>query len=53
MKDLQTVFNELQEMKHERKRLQAVYKDALHNSEEYIDAVDKAKEAREHKKAIE
>ncbi len=53
MQDLQTVFNQIREAKKEMKDIRAMYKDALSQTDEYDETVEKAKELREKKKQIE
>lgn len=50
---MQTVFNEIREMKKEMKGIREMYKDALTQTDDYADIVEKAKELREKKKLIE
>ena len=53
MQDMQTVFNEIRGMKKEMKGIREMYKDALSQTDDYADIVEKAKELREKKKLIE
>jgi SMC interacting uncharacterized protein involved in chromosome segregation len=53
MQDMQTVFNEIREMKKEMKGIREMYKDALSQTDDYADITEKAKELREKKKLIE
>lgn len=53
MRDLQEVYDELQENKKEQKEIKREYKDALQNANEYEETVEKMKELREKKKQIE
>ncbi len=53
MRNIQEIFNEIQELKKEQKGIRAEYKDALDNANEYEETVDEAKELREKKKQIE
>ena len=53
MQDMQTVFNEIREMKKEMKGIREMYKDALSQTDDYADIVEKAKELRDKKKQIE
>ncbi|MFA5993680.1 MAG: hypothetical protein WC823_01845 [Parcubacteria group bacterium] len=53
MQDMQTVFNEIREMKKEMKGIREMYKDALAQTDDYADIVEKAKELRDKKKQIE
>ena len=53
MRDLQEVYNELQENKKEQKEIRREYKDALTNANEYEETVEKMKEFKEKKKQIE
>lgn len=53
MQDMQTVFNEIREMKKEMKGIREMYKDALSQTDDYADIVEKAKELRDKKKLIE
>lgn len=53
MQDIQTVFNEIREMKKEMKGIREMYKDALSQTDDYADILEKAKELRDKKKAIE
>lgn len=49
MKNLQTVFNEIEELKKEQKTLKASFRDALSHSASYQELVEAAKKARESK----
>jgi predicted nuclease with TOPRIM domain len=53
MRDIQEVYNELQENKKSQKSIRKEYKDALVNANEYEETVAKVKELREKKKQIE
>ena len=53
MQNVQEVFNKIREMKKEQKDLRDMYKDALVQTDEYKEIVEKIKELREKKKAIE
>lgn len=53
MQDIQTVFNEIREMKKEMKGIREMYKDALAQTDDYADIVEKSKELRDKKKQIE
>ncbi|HLN18892.1 MAG TPA: hypothetical protein VK255_01850 [Patescibacteria group bacterium] len=53
MRDIQEVYNELQENKKSQKEIKREYKDALVNANEYEETVAKVKELREKKKQIE
>ncbi len=53
MKDIQEIFNRMQETKKEMKDLRQSYKDALASSHEYVQLVDEMKTMRERKKSIE
>jgi len=53
MQDIQTVFNEIREMKKEMKGIREMYKDALAQADDYPEIVEKAKELRDKKKQIE
>lgn len=53
MRDVQSIFDEIQTLKEEQKEIRAEYKDALANANEYEETVEKAKELREKKKQIE
>ena len=53
MRDIQEVYNELQETKKGQKDIKREYKDALVNANEYEETVEKLKELREKKKQIE
>ncbi len=53
MRDIQSIFDEIQILKEEQKEIRAEYKDALSNANEYEETVEKAKELREKKKQIE
>jgi predicted nuclease with TOPRIM domain len=53
MRDIQEVYNQLQENKKDQKGIRKEYKDALLNANDYEVVVDKLKELRETKKKIE
>jgi predicted nuclease with TOPRIM domain len=53
MRDIQEVYNELQEAKKAQKSIKKEYRDALTNANEYEETVAKLKEIREKKKQIE
>ena len=53
MQDIQSIFNEIQELKKEQKEIRHEYKDALANANEYEETVEEAKKLREKKKQIE
>lgn len=53
MRDIQEVYNQLQENKKEQKSIRKDYKDTLANANEYEETVAKVKELREKKKQIE
>ena len=53
MRDIQEVYNELQEAKKAQKSIKKEYKDALLNANEYEETTAKLKEIREKKKQIE
>ena len=53
MRDIQEVYNELQETKKAQKSIKKEYKDALTNANEYEETAAKLKEVREKKKQIE
>lgn len=53
MRNLQEVYNEIQENKKGQKDIRKEYKDALVSADEYEETVEKAKELREKKKKIE
>lgn len=53
MQNIQEVFNKIRDMKKEQKDLKDMYKDALVQADEYEEIVEKIKELREKKKAIE
>lgn len=52
MRTAQEMFNQLQNLKGERKALQAVYRDALANSGEYKKLTDELKVLREKRKLV-
>ncbi|HNW56082.1 MAG TPA: hypothetical protein PKN62_03380 [bacterium] len=52
MRTPQEMFNQLQELKHERKSLQAVYRDALSSAGDYKKLTDEIKTMREKRKMI-
>ena len=53
MSKIQDVFNRIQETKKKQKDIKTMYKDALSNSFDYQDAVDKLKKLKEKKKELE
>jgi len=53
MRDIQEVYNQLQENKKEQKGIRKEYKDALESANEYEETAGKLKELREKKKQIE
>jgi len=53
MKDLQSVFNKIKEIKREQKLLKESYRDALVNSQRYQNIADELKTLKEKKKKIE
>lgn len=53
MRDIQEVFNELQQIKKDQKGIRKEYKDALLNANEYEETVAEMKKLREKKKQIE
>ena len=53
MRDIQEVYNELQENKKEQKSIKREYRDALVNANEYEETVEDVKKLREKKKQIE
>lgn len=53
MQNIQETFTKIREMKREQKELREMYKDALSQTDEYEEIVEKIKELREKKKAIE
>ena len=53
MRDIQEVYNELQEAKKAQKSIKKEYRDALVNANEYEETVVKYKEIRDKKKQIE
>lgn len=53
MQDMQTVFNEIREMKKEMKGIREMYKDALAQTDDYEKIVEEAKLLRDKKKQIE
>jgi len=53
MQDLQEIFNRINENKKKLKDLSSSYKDALRNSQEYMDITDELKTVREKKKRTE
>lgn len=53
MRNIQEVYNELQENKKEQKNIRREYKDALANANEYEETTEKLKEIRDKKKQIE
>ena len=52
MRDIQEIFNELEEQKKIQKEIRAEYKDALANANEYEEIQDQIKELTEKKKQI-
>lgn len=52
MKDIQEIFNELEEVKKTQKEIQTEYKDALSNANEYEEIQDQIKELTEKRKQI-
>jgi hypothetical protein len=53
MQDMQTVFNEIREMKKEMKGIREMYKDALAQTDDYEKIVEESKLLRDKKKQIE
>jgi len=53
MKNLQSVFSRIQELKKEQKEIRTVYKDALKNSNEYQNILEKIDALKTRKKEIE
>lgn len=53
MRDIQEVYNELQENKKEQKKIKREYNDALANANEYEETAEELKKLREKKKQIE
>lgn len=53
MKNVQEVFNKIQQLKKEQREVNAMYKDALKNHNRYEDIKEEIKEKREKKKQIE
>lgn len=53
MQDLQQIFNHIQEIKKKQKDIKSAYRDALAQSSEYKNLIDKMKELRARKKDIE
>ncbi len=53
MQDVQSIFNRINETKKKQKDIRSAYKEALANSEEYQDVLEKIKALRERKKQIE
>ena len=53
MRDVQGIFDEIQELKKEQKEIRREYKDALLSANEYEETVEEAKKLREKKKQIE
>lgn len=53
MANLQEIFNRITEAKKEQKEIKKMYKDALGNSQEYNEVLEKIKVLREKKKSIE
>ncbi len=53
MKDIQKIFDDIQELKKERRELNKEYKYLIDNDDKYGELVDKLKVLREKKKAIE
>ncbi len=52
MRDIQEIFNELEEVKKTQKEIQTEYKDALLNANEFEEIQDKIKELTEKRKTI-
>ncbi len=52
MKDIQEIFNDLEEVKKTQKEIQTEYKDALVNANEYQEIQDQIKELTEKRKQI-
>lgn len=53
MKNIQEVFNRIEESKKEHRSLKAMYRDALENSREYRELLEKLKDLKAKKKEIE
>lgn len=53
MKDLQSVFNHIQEMKKEMKEIRKEYGDALYNADDHEEISEEIKKLKERKKQIE
>lgn len=53
MSQLQDIFNKIQETKKTQKDIKATYRDALSNSQEYQQVLEKIKALKEQKKSIE
>ena len=53
MKDLQSIFTKLQNLKKEQKELKAIYRDSLKNSDQYQKIIEDLKELKTKKKDIE
>lgn len=53
MPNIQEIFDEIQKLKEEKKEIQAEYKDALKNANDYEETEEKVKEFKEKKKQIE
>lgn len=53
MRDIQEVYNELQENKKSQKEIRREYKDALVNANEYEETIEELKKLKEKKKQIE
>lgn len=53
MQDIQTIFNHIQEIKKEQKKIRTGYREALSGSSEYQEIAEKLKTLRERRKQIE
>ena len=53
MKDVQDIFDQVQELKKEQKDIRKEYKDALYNTEGYEDLLEELKKTRDKKKQME
>lgn len=53
MQDIQTIFNHIQEIKKEQKKIRSTYREALAGSSEYQETTEKLKTLRERRKQIE
>jgi predicted nucleic acid-binding Zn-ribbon protein len=53
MKDLQSVFNHIQEMRKEMKEIKREYSDALYNADDHEEISEEIKKLKERKKQIE